>query len=162
MKRLLVVSDSHTDIRSLARVFEASVKKYGVPDAILHCGDGCLDLSRLDETFRAVNPDVLLYAVRGNCDWDGCAEVPFERVVELEGTRIFMAHGQRYAIKSTIFVLDDAAKEAGCSIALFGHTHVPFMQMASVLMLNPGCAHLGQYLSMELRDGQPRIHLDHL
>ncbi len=162
MKRLLVVSDSHTYLPGLERILDASVKKYGPPDAVLHCGDGARDLVRLEGKIRAVNPDALLFAVRGNCDGDGCADIPFERVVEMEGARIFMTHGHRLAVKSTIWVLDDAAREQNCAIALFGHTHVPFMQMGSVLMLNPGCAHMGQYLSMEVRDGKPRIHLDHL
>ena len=162
MKRLLAVSDSHGDAAALERIIAASAKKYGVPDAVLHCGDGARDLDRVEDSLRALNPGILLYAVRGNCDGGGCADIPSERVAEFDGTRLFMAHGHRHAVKSTIFVLDDAAREAGCAIALFGHTHVPFMHMASVLLLNPGCARMGQYLSLELRDGRPRIHLDHL
>ena len=162
MTRILVVSDSHAYVPGLERIIDASVKKYGIPDFVLHCGDGAPDLLRVEENLRALNPAVNLMAVRGNCDGSSCADIPFERVVEAGGARIFMAHGHRHAVKSTIWVLDDAAKEQNCSIALFGHTHVPFMQMASVLILNPGCAHMGQYLSLEITDGKPRIHLDHL
>ena len=162
MKRLLVVSDSHGYLPGLKRVIAAAAAKYGVPDYCLHCGDGALDLNRVEPELRALNPRILLRAVRGNCDGDGCGDIPHERVVEIEGedTRVFMAHGHRHAVKSTIWVLDDAAKEAGCTVALFGHTHVPFMQMASVLMLNPGCAHMGEYLVLEIDAGRPRIRLD--
>ncbi|MBR5345495.1 MAG: YfcE family phosphodiesterase [Clostridia bacterium] len=162
MTRILVVSDSHGYVPGLERIIDASAKKYGIPDLVLHCGDGAPDLLRVEENLRALNPAVRLTAVRGNCDGSSCADIPFERVVEAGGARIFMAHGHRHAVKSTIWVLDDAAKEQNCSIALFGHTHVPFMQMASVLILNPGCAHMGQYLSLEITNGKPRIHLDHL
>ena len=162
MTRILVVSDSHGYVAGLECVIAKSVKKYGVPDVILHCGDGAGDLGKIEEELRDLNPEIRLCAVRGNCDGEGCADIPWERVVEAGGARIFMAHGHRHAVKSTLWALDDAAKEQGCTIALFGHTHVPFMQMASVLILNPGCAHMGQYLSLEITDGRPNIHLDHL
>lgn len=162
MSRLLVVSDSHTYVPGLERIIDAYVEKYGIPDLCLHCGDGAQDLRRVEPKLRALNPNIVLRAVRGNCDWDGCADIPFERVVEAGGARIFMTHGHRYAVKSTIWVLDDVAKEENCTVALFGHTHVPFMQMTSVLMLNPGCAHMGQYLALELEDGRPNIHLETL
>ncbi len=162
MTRILAVSDSHGYIPALERVIAASAKKYGAPDLVLHCGDGAKDLMKVGEALRALNPSVLCLAVRGNCDGEGCADIPFERVAEAGGARIFMAHGHRHAVKSTIWALDDAARERDCSLALFGHTHVPFMQMASVLILNPGCAYMGQYLSLEITDGRPRIHLDHL
>ncbi len=162
MTRVLVVSDSHGYVPGLERIIDKSAKKYGIPDVVVHCGDGAPDLRRVEDRLRTLNPAVRIEAVRGNCDGDGCADIPFERVTEAGGARIFMAHGHRHAVKSTIWVLDDAAKEQNCTIALFGHTHTPFMQMASVLILNPGCAHMGQYLVLEITDGKPRIHLDHL
>ncbi len=160
--RLLVVSDSHRDVRGLERILEKSAAKYGPPDLLLHCGDGALDPQAAEKTLLALNPGAHWVSVRGNCDGESCAHIPWERVVQAEEARIFMAHGHGLAVKSTHLLLEETAREHGCSIALFGHTHEPFMAMASVLLLNPGAAREGCYLSLEIRGDRPRIHLDHV
>ena len=160
MTRLLVVSDSHGDIGALRRAVLAGAAKYGPADLLLHCGDGARDPERIRDTLREMNPAIRFLAVRGNCDGASCDGIPYERAVEIEELRLYMTHGHRQAVKSTHLLLEDEARDAGCSIALFGHTHVPFMDMASVLLLNPGCARDGHYLVLEVLGNRPRIHLD--
>ncbi len=163
MKRLLVMSDSHGDRMALRRIAEEVWKIYGPVDAYLHCGDGAGDFQAVADDFRAHDPGAVFFQVRGNCDGLRYADLPWQQVVEIGGTKLFMTHGHLQAVKSTMMLLNDDARGCGCSIALFGHTHEPAMEMYSVLLLNPGCASTGQYLVLELKDdGQPRIHLDRL
>ncbi|MBR4711268.1 MAG: YfcE family phosphodiesterase [Clostridia bacterium] len=163
MKRLLVFSDSHGYTSGLQRIIEEAWRIYGHFDAYLHCGDGVGDLERLEDGIRAHDPSALIAAVRGNCDGESFADVPYDRIEQFGKARVFMTHGHGRAVKSTLLMLSEDAYTAGCQIALFGHTHEPTMEMMSVLLLNPGCAHSGEYLVLEIRDdGQPRIHLDRL
>jgi hypothetical protein len=65
--------------------------------------------------------------------------------------RIFLVHGNRFAVETGLQGLGAAAGAAGAGIALFGHTHVPCLKYAdtagkplpagdpgAVLFLNPG------------------------
>lgn len=163
MKRLLVFSDSHGERMALRRIAEEVWRIYGPVDAYLHCGDGARDFEAVTDDLRAHDPDALFFGVRGNCDGMAFEDLPWQRIVGIGGVKIYLTHGHLQAVKSTLMILNDEARGCGCSIALFGHTHEPAMEMMSVLLLNPGCAHTGQYLVLEIRDdGQPRIHLDRL
>ena len=163
MKRLLVFSDSHGERMALRRIAEEVWRVYGPVDAYLHCGDGARDFQAVTDELKAHDPQAQFFQVRGNCDWSGGEGLPWQRVVEIGGVRLFLTHGHLQAVKSTLTILNDEARGCGCTIALFGHTHEPAMEMYSVLLLNPGSAQTGQYLVLELKDdGQPRIHLDRL
>lgn len=163
MKRLLVTSDSHGQRMALRRIAEEVWSVYGPVDAYLHCGDGAGDFQDVMDDFRAHDPGAVFRQVRGNCDGMRFGDLPWQQVVEIGGTKLFLTHGHLQAVKSTLMILNDDARGCGCSIALFGHTHEPCMEMYSVLLLNPGCAAAGQYLVLELKDdGQPRIRLDRL
>ncbi len=68
--------------------------------------------------------DVLLndgfHGVNGNCD------PPFfknEEVVEVEGIRILLTHGDRYGVKRDLTSLSLRAEELGCNLVFYGHTH---------------------------------------
>ena len=140
--KIVCVSDNHgtmDPIKQLPSLF---------PDAdyFLHCGD-----SR--EPVRRYGP----YAqVRGNNDF---YDVPDFRVLEIGSHRIFMTHGHYYQVKSTLEILDEEAESEGCSIALYGHTHRPAMDMGRTLMINPGSAQDGRIAFLEVNEGKPRIQL---
>ena len=163
MKRLLVFSDSHGERMALRRIAEEVWRIYGPVDAYLHCGDGARDFQEVTPYFQGHDPAAGFFQVRGNCDGFAFADLPWQQVVEIGGAKLYLTHGHLQAVKSTLMILNDEARGSGCSIALFGHTHEPCMEMYSALLLNPGCAYTGQYLVLELKDdGQPRIHLDRL
>ena len=53
--------------------------------------------------------------------------------------RILLTHGHRYGVKEDLQRLTYAALEQACAVALFGHTHEPFLaREQGVLLLNPG------------------------
>lgn len=127
--RILVVSDSHGD----SSVIDRAVALSGNTDMIVHCGDGAMEASLL----RSRYPDKMVVSVRGNCDF--CTDSPKVETLTLEGKRIFVTHGHLYSVKSGLYTLSCAAREAGADIVLFGHTHIPFECYEDGLyMLNPG------------------------
>ena len=109
---ILVVSDTHGRADRLRELSER-VR----PDMLLFLGDGLRDLYVLPESL-----DVL--AVRGNCDWSD-RDTPDERVVRIGKYTVFMTHGHRYGVKSSLEAAVAAAIAAGADVLLYGHTHRP-------------------------------------
>lgn len=109
------------------------------PDAVIHLGDGNLDLRKLSDEF----PDIPVYAVCGNCDYEGF--VPESLCVDLGGVKAFLTHGHRYAVRyGKLDTLLYAAECSGATIAMFGHTHrAVFKEAEGMFVLNPGTAGVG-------------------
>lgn len=100
---------------------------------IIHLGD----IERDVEYLEAVYPEIPLHAVVGNNDPWVRREV--EKVVEIEKVKIFLTHGHLYGVWDNGFRIAKRAEELGCSIALFGHSHVPVDEIyGSVRAFNPG------------------------
>lgn len=127
MTTLTVVSDTHGNraaIDSLARVLEES-------DAVVHLGDTSQDGIYI----KKYNKNT--YTINGNCDLMPCGQN--EAVIPVEGVKIFACHGHRYSVKSGLAGLAERAKDLGCRIALYGHTHrAREEEIDGVLLLNPG------------------------
>ena len=118
---LLIFSDSHGNIEGMRRAFARQIKR---PNAVCFLGDGILDAERLMELEPLCS--ALWYCVRGNCDWGSLGDgYPTDRVLDLEGHRLFLTHGHYHYVKDTCSQLLSKAVEIGADIVLFGHTHVP-------------------------------------
>lgn len=125
--RLGVISDTHGDRWAI----EDCIRLAGHVDAWLHLGDNVRDTKLLEAA------GIPVYGVRGNTDF-GTNQVT-ERIVELGGKRLFLCHGHTYGVEGGLTRLYLRAKELGCDGALFGHTHVPFLdEGGDVTLLNPG------------------------
>ena len=119
-----------------------SVIKLEKPDICFFLGDGERDLARLEDNF----PDLPIYAVRGNCDFN----TDLQRLIlcNVEGVIIFATHGHLSNVKreDDFRTLIYQAKEAGADIALFGHTHYQYLaEHDGITLLNPGSAGYGYY-----------------
>ena len=126
--KIAVFSDTHGNT---ARMLEAvrALK----PDALIHLGDFEKDTEPLRREF----PDIPLYSVCGNCDF--YPKAPSGAVVELGGVKAFLTHGHLYNVDWSTDSLVYAAQEAGCRIAMYGHTHIPENEMhGSFRAVNPG------------------------
>ena len=134
---IAVMSDTHGGIDNVRWLLEQVWKHTGPIDAYLHLGDGIYDFTNLESFIRRRDPQAKMIAVRGNNDW-GTMDIPETRVLTLGGLKILMTHGHRYHVRATYDCVDLAARENGCQVALFGHTHVQMMEMRSILLLNPG------------------------
>jgi hypothetical protein len=153
MNKVLIISDNHGSLDRLQRVIETT----GPYDLVLHCGDGQLPL----EVYEPIT-GCPVRMVKGNCD---SYALPVTELFDWKGYRIFMTHGHKQYVK---FGLDDLiaeAKRQDADIVLFGHTHIPYMEMhEGVLFANPGSLTYPNfsepsYAVMTLSEKQPKIDI---
>ncbi|MDQ0215421.1 putative phosphoesterase [Oikeobacillus pervagus] len=124
--KLLVVSDNH----GWGEILSEIMARYkGKVDGFYHCGD-----SELYDH----DPEMAGYTtVRGNCDTEN--RFPYELVEVMEGKRIFLTHGHRYQVKTTMMNLHYKAKEYRADFVFFGHTHMLGVEKVDeTIYLNPG------------------------
>lgn len=144
MKRMLVIGDTHGYVLKANEV----VEKQGPWDKIVHLGDCVEDAFQIEDM-----TGIPVAAVCGNNEYPAAKYVPDERVVELDGARIYMTHGHTLDInphlgekhmEEVFNALYLKAQETHAKVVLFGHTHMPvcFYQQ-DVLFLNPGGIGLG-------------------
>jgi putative phosphoesterase len=136
MSKLLIVSDSHGLTNELMAIKERHQQEV---DLMIHCGDSQL---MADEQAMAG-----FVGVRGNCDYD--ARYPIDRLENVTGKKVYVTHGHKYSVKSSLMSLYYRARELGAEIACFGHSHVLGAQkMGDILFINPGSI----FLPRERRD----------
>ncbi len=158
LMRFLIISDSHGSTRRFDKAIEAFE-----PDAIIHLGDIEKDVEYLTDVY----PHIPVHAVVGNNDpW--CRREA-EKVIEADNVKIFMTHGHLYGVWDKGFRIAQRAEELGCSVALFGHSHVPVDEIyGNVHVFNPGSIsrpRVGEYSVgiMEIEDGKAKFaHCDWL
>lgn len=130
--KIMVCSDTHTDIHAIVDEINRSE---GI-DLILHLGDHWQDGRRIG---LLTNRRVI--SVRGNND-SFHPDIPNKRILDLEGHKLFLIHGHQFSMANTIDEITKNAKENGCNIALFGHSHVfETGGMNDILYLNPGAVY---------------------
>ena len=157
--RALIMSDSHGMGIDLKWTLLQAWKQAGDGpiDWYIHCGDGCGDLDAVKDAIVARDPRACFCAVRGNCDFD--TDVPAAAAIVIGGVRVFVTHGHLYHVKSGLMQLGYAAEERGCDIVLYGHTHVPDIEMGRALMINPGSAMDNRMALLDIVDGKPHARL---
>lgn len=127
--QILVVADSHGDTSSIreAMLLHPEITR------VLHCGDGEADVVALARAYRLVRFD----AVRGNCD--AGALFPLQRLLRIDGRRIFMTHGHAYGTKYGLDELVEQGRKDRVEVVLFGHTHRLLIEReGGILLVNPG------------------------
>ena len=127
--KVLVVSDSHGrhDLLRKAIGQEAPI------DMLIHAGDVEGNLEKILGTKR----EYKIYAVAGNMDWGDGLESAL--TFDMGGHKVFLTHGHHYGVSWTVANLRDAAEDCGAEVAIFGHTHRPFLEEQNdILLLNPG------------------------
>ncbi len=129
--KILVVSDTHGDTGNLERVLRILSPRL---DLLLHLGDGARDLDRLPRGLLGSLPSL---KVKGNMDSD--AHLPPSRVIRAGSRLLYVSHGHAALASGSPLPMILAAREAGASVCLFGHTHVPHKSYSDeLLVLNPG------------------------
>ncbi len=148
-KKIMIVSDSHgrnENLRKVAQVMDGSL------DMVLHLGDSLCGQDELESIFHCP-----VEMVKGNSDSLTC-RMPISRMIDIEGHKIFMTHGHQYGGMYGIDSMKEAAEDNGCSILMFGHTHVPMIEPYSkIAVVNPGS------ISQPRQDGhQPTYVIMHI
>lgn len=128
MKTIVALSDSHGG----RGFFDEIAGVLGEADMIIHLGDYSSDGLYLKKRY----PDKTII-LNGNCEMHGYGSD--EIVTECGGVKIFACHGHLYSVKTTLEKLAARAKELGCALALYGHTHVAAEdEIDGVTLFNPG------------------------
>ena len=129
--KILVLSDSHSGLSFMRRCID-SVK----PDAVIHLGDHFDDAEEMREEY----PGIPFYMVPGNCDRYRCAPgTPEILIWKVCGVELYMTHGHKHRVKSTLGLLTAAARVTRVQAVLYGHTHIEDCHRDGDLwVLNPG------------------------
>lgn len=127
-----LISDTHIPDR--ARVIPTKVlESFENVDLIIHAGD--LTTRAVIDELEKIAPVV---AIQGNMDRVAGLDLPKAQVIEAEGMKIGVAHGEVYPRADTQQLLY-LAKELNANILVTGHSHQPKIeQVEDVLLLNPG------------------------
>lgn len=153
MLRILIMSDSHGRNENVELAIAQVREEIGEFQMLIHLGD-VGDARELE-----LLAGVPCYIVRGNTDYD--AKLLNANVIEAGGHRIFATHGHLYQVDMRLDLLRFAALENDCDIAMYGHTHVPYLEEDpdDVTILNPGSIskprqadHRYTYMVMEIDD----------
>lgn len=147
--RIAVISDSHGSGTIVDRI----IRREKDAQMIIFLGDVTSDI----EDFIYEYTDKKFCIVSGNCDRFS-SEYPYSAVVNAAGVNIFVTHGHTLGVKGGTGVLSNAARQSGCKIALYGHTHIPDIKYEDGLyIVNPGsCARSrdggNSYAVIDIRD----------
>ena len=153
MLRILIMSDSHGRNENVELAIAQVREEIGEFQMVIHLGD--VGDARELESLAGVP----CYIVRGNTDYD--AKLLNANVIEAGGHRIFATHGHLYQVDMRLDLLRFAALENDCDIAMYGHTHVPYLEEDpdDITILNPGSIskprqadHRYTYMVMEIDD----------
>ena len=153
MLRILIMSDSHGRNENVELAIAQVREEIGEFQMLIRLGD--VGDARELESLAGVP----CYIVRGNTDYD--AKLLNANVIEAGGHRIFATHGHLYQVDMRLDLLRFAALENDCDIAMYGHTHVPYLEEDpdDVTILNPGSIskprqadHRYTYMVMEIDD----------
>ena len=128
--RIAIVSDTHKRWEPVARAIKAEEKM----DYLLFLGDHAEDGHLLAKELAI--PHAI---VQGNCDYSGIDGM--EKILDLEGIKIFICHGHVYQVKEKLDTLIYHGKEVGADVVCFGHTHIAMdIEQDDIRLINPGTA----------------------
>ena len=121
--QIIVVSDNHGRSQPIKDI----KNMYPDADLFIHCGDS------------EMYPEALegFVAVAGNND--GYNFFPDEKIIDIQGLKILVCHGDNYFSAHRVDLLKQRAKEEKFNLVCFGHTHAFFCKIEEgVCILNPG------------------------
>ena len=147
---VLLLSDTHGAVDAVRWILSAFSEEC---QACLFAGDGAQDIItvvREAASGRITIPPVIIMA-QGNCDSqlyppifpDGANQKPFGLPVYqqkmIAGQQILLAHGHLHHVELDGRKLSMTAENLGCTIAVYGHTHIQSIEcFGGVTAVNPG------------------------
>lgn len=136
MKKILILSDSHSYFDGVLKIFEKEK-----PDIVIAAGDGIKDI----EDLSYVHPEAKYYLVKGNCDYFDRKHNE-EDFFEIDGINFFLTHGHLYNVKRSLNLIREFGKKIKASLVIFGHTHKVYLEKnEDIILFNPGAAEDGRY-----------------
>ena len=142
--RILVLSDSHGDCRTL----EKAIKAQPTAEVVVYLGDGYRDFEHCKPLLEGKR----VYAVKGNNDM-GC-DYPKSEVISVGGIKIYLCHGNWEFVDYSVGRLIGIAQDNDCTLALHGHTHVQEeTYYDGVRVFCPGAIKSDEYGVIDIIDG---------
>ncbi len=127
-----LISDTHIPDRA-KQIPQNVLDSFKDVDLIIHAGD--LTTQSVIDELEEIAP---VMAIQGNMDRVAGFDLPKARVIDVEGVRIGVAHGEVYPRADTQQLLY-LAKQLDVNILVTGHSHQPKIeQVEDILLLNPG------------------------
>lgn len=127
-----LISDTHIPDRA-KEIPEKVITTFKDVDLILHAGD--LTSTQVIDELEKIAPTI---AIQGNMDRVAGIKLPNAKVIEVEGLKIGLIHGEVYPRGDTQQLLY-LAKQLNVNILVSGHSHQPKIeQIEDILLLNPG------------------------
>lgn len=152
--KVLIVSDSHGKNTQLDWV----LKRVSPIDMLIHLGD----LEGSEDYIEAI-AEWPYELVSGNNDY--FTDIEREKMIKIGSYQVLLTHGHRQQVYSDTETIKKWAKEKGADIVMFGHTHMPLLEIEEdITVLNPGSiskprqeGHIPTYMIMEL-DREGKVH----
>ena len=158
--KVLIVSDTHRRHGNLETVLE----NVGKMDLLIHLGDA----EGEDQHIEAI-AGCPVEIIAGNNDF--FSNLDKEKVILLGKYKVLLTHGHYYNVTVGVERLKEEARERGIDIAMFGHTHRPYLEIGNELViLNPGSISFPRqegrkpsYILMEIDDrGEAHFTINYL
>lgn len=128
MKKILIISDTHGHTSN----FDEIIAREKPINLLIHLGD-----VEGDEDYIKAAAECETHIVAGNNDFFSYLER--EEEFFIGEYRVFITHGHHYYVSLGPERLLEEARARGVNIAMFGHTHKPFLEeYGDVVILNPG------------------------
>lgn len=127
--RIVVISDSHKRTDIIEKILNDQ------PEAtdVFFLGDNSADI----EDYQFIFPNKRFHILSGNCDY--FSNYPSSGMANVAGKKIFYTHGHTLSVKSGLGSLLKTARQNGCQIALYGHTHISnTLYEDGIYVVNPG------------------------
>jgi putative phosphoesterase len=126
--KVLIVSDTHGRDHYLVKTLE----RVSPIDLLIHLGD----FEGGEEYIKSIAP-CPTELVSGNNDFFN--GLPKDKIISIGKYTIMLTHGHRYGVNYNTNTIRDAARKNKADIVMFGHTHVPMLDLSSnIWMINPG------------------------
>ncbi|MDF2908083.1 MAG: hypothetical protein K0R34_3404 [Herbinix sp.] len=126
--KVLIVSDTHGRNHYLID----TIGRVGPIDLLIHLGD----FENGEDYIRSMI-DCPVEFVSGNNDFFN--GLPKDKLIHIGKYRVLLTHGHRYGVNFSTGALVEAAKKLKADIVMFGHTHIPMIDLTgSIWTVNPG------------------------
>ena len=158
--KVLIVSDTQRRHGNLETVLE----NVGKMDLLIHLGD-----AEGEEDYIEAIAGCPVEIIAGNNDF--FSNLDKEKVILLGKYKVLLTHGHYYNVTVGVERLKEEARERGIDIAMFGHTHRPYLEIGNELViLNPGSISFPRqegrkpsYILMEIDDrGEAHFTINYL
>lgn len=128
--KILIVSDTHRRDENLKMIID----KVGPLDMLIHLGDAEGSEHKIEGW---VDENCRLEMILGNNDF--FSDLDREKEIMIGKYKALLTHGHYYNVSLGVERLKKEAEARGDQIAMFGHTHRPFLEeQDGIILLNPG------------------------